>query len=93
MMRKTRDEVFVQVENSAQRSKPVFRQQLLRRLKDLKAAFVNAYLDEAALRAGHCVDPQLGTVGRLPILACPASIMPIHVLGNSPQPVVYPVHF
>ena len=26
----------------------------------------------SALRAGHCVDPQLGTVGgRLPILACP----------------------
>lgn len=44
-MKKTRDEVLVQIANLAQRSTPSFRQQLLRRLTDLKKAFVSAYLD------------------------------------------------
>ena len=44
-MKKTRDEVLVQIADLAQRSTPSFRQQLLRRLTDLKKAFVNAYLD------------------------------------------------
>ena len=44
-MKKTRDEVLAQIANLALRSTPSFRQQLLRRLTDLKKAFVNVYLD------------------------------------------------
>jgi hypothetical protein len=42
-MKKVREEVLLQVANLAQRSTPPFRQQLLRRLTDLKRAYVNAY--------------------------------------------------
>ena len=44
-MKKARDEALVQIANPAQRSTPSFRQQLLRRLSDLKKAFVSVYLD------------------------------------------------
>jgi hypothetical protein len=42
-MKKMREDVLLQVVNVAQRSTPSFRQQLLRRLTDLKKAYVNAY--------------------------------------------------
>ena len=44
-MRKEREDVLLQIANLAQRSTPSFRQQLLRRLTDLKKAYVNAYCD------------------------------------------------
>jgi hypothetical protein len=44
-MRKVREDVLLQVANLAQRSTPSFRQQLLRRLTDLKKGYVNAYSD------------------------------------------------
>ena len=47
-MKKARDEALVQIANPAQRSTPSFRQQLLRRLSDLKKAFVSVYLDRHA---------------------------------------------
>jgi hypothetical protein len=44
-MRKTRDDLRIQIANLALRSTPSFRQQLLRQMKDLKTEFVNAYLE------------------------------------------------
>ena len=44
-MRKVREDVLLQVANLAQRSTSLFRQQLLRRLTDLKKAYVDAYSD------------------------------------------------
>ena len=43
--KKVREDVLLQVANLAQRSTPSFRQQLLRRLTDLKKDYVNAYCD------------------------------------------------